>query len=212
MQSKTEAIFHYQKGEAKDEPENEAATIDSKTESEMITNGLIEEEESEVELIQINESEDISPLDVKDKIIDNEATDEMQDAPLSVYTPITEPDGYTFDDYGNFLIDTCPKLGLNGEAAALALTRWLSDPSPFTNNMQLQLKNNSILDVWKFFEKIPRYRDLAIFAQILLTNNSSEASCEREFWKQRKIVTKERNRTGQELAFTRIVFMTAGDE
>ena len=140
MQSKTEAIFHYQKGEAKDEPENEAATIYSKTESEMITNGLIEEEESEVELIQINESEDISPLDVKDKIIDNEATDEMQDAPLSVYTPITEPDGYTFDDYGNFLIDTCPKLGLNGEAAALALTRWLSDPSPFTNDMQLQLK------------------------------------------------------------------------
>lgn len=140
MQSKTEAIFHYQKGEAKDEPENEAATIDSKTESEMITNGLIEEEESEVELIQINESEDISPLDVKDKIIDNEATDEMQYTPLSVYTPITEPDGYTFDDYGNFLIDTCPKLGLNGEAAALALTRWLSDPSPFTNDMQLQLK------------------------------------------------------------------------
>ena len=43
---------------------------------------------------------------------------------------------------------------------------------------------------------------------MLLTNTASEASCEREFWKQRKILTNERNRTGHELAFARIVFMT----
>ena len=34
------------------------------------------------------------------------------------------------------------------------------------------------------------------------------ASGETEFWKQRKIVTDQRNRTGKELAFTRLVFMT----
>ena len=43
---------------------------------------------------------------------------------------------------------------------------------------------------------------------MLLTNTASEASYEREFWKQRKIVTNEKNRTGNALAFTRIVFMT----
>ena len=70
------------------------------------------------------------------------------------------------------------------------------------------MKHNSIIQVWKYFEKIDEFKDLAIVAQMLLTNTASEASCEREFWKQRKILTNERNRTGHELAFTRIVFMT----
>ena len=59
----------------------------------------------------------------------------------------------------------------------------------------------------KFLKKWTRGKKLPL-AQMLLTNTASEASCEREFWKQRKILTNERNRTGQELAFTRIVFMT----
>ena len=74
--------------------------------------------------------------------------------------------------------------------------------------MILQTKSNSILEMWRYFQKIPEFKDLAEFAQMLLTNTASEASCEREFWKQRKIVTNEKNRTGQELAFARIVFMT----
>ena len=41
---------------------------------------------------------------------------------------------------------------------------------------------------------------------MLLTNTASEAAYERDFWKQRKIVTDPRNRTGKELAFTRLVF------
>ena len=71
--------------------------------------------------------------------------------------------------------------------------------------MLLQIGSDSILEC---FEKIPEFKDLAIVAQMLLINAASGASCEREFWKQRKIVTNERNRTGHELAFTRIVFMT----
>ena len=109
---------------------------------------------------------------------------------------------------GLFLLENCPKLKLNGEAAALALSKWLSSPSVLSKNMILQTKSNSILEMWRYFQKIPEFKDLAEFAQMLLTNTASEASCEREFWKQRKIVTNEKNRTGQELAFARIVFMT----
>ena len=74
--------------------------------------------------------------------------------------------------------------------------------------MQIQISHGDILQCWKFFENIPEFRDLAKFALMLLTNTASEAACEREFWKQRKIVTDQRNRTGKELAFTRLVFMT----
>ena len=186
--------------------ENERPNSDS----ECLTDQLLEEE-SETETIEADDEEpeaEVSPVDIEERLLDTEAYEEMQDAPLDDYVPLTEPDSYTIDDFGGFLLDVCPKLGLNGEAAALALSKWLSHPSVLSRYALLQMQNNSILEVWKYFEKINEFKDLAIVAQMLLINTASEASCEREFWKQRKILTNERNRTGQELAFTRIVFMT----
>ena len=129
-----------------------------------------------------------------------------------MFDPITEPEYYSFDDYGMFLLENCEKLGLNGESASLALTQWLSYPSQLTKNMQLHAEKDGILQNWSFLKNIKEFKDLATFAQILLTNTASEAACEREFWKQRKILTNERNRTGNELAFARIVFMTIKNE
>jgi hypothetical protein len=63
-----------------------------------------------------------------------------------------------------------------------------------------------LFELWKYFEKIGELEDLAMF---LLINTASGASS--EFWKQRKILTNERNRTDRELAFTRIVFMTINE-
>lgn len=110
-----------------------------------------------------------------------------------------------------FLLENCPRLNLNGEAAAIALTKWLSNPTVLSKNMLLLAHSQNVLEMWLYFQKIEEYRDLATFAQILLTNTASEAACEREFWKQRKILTNEKNRTGQELAFARIVYMTMGE-
>ena len=52
----------------------------------------------------------------------------MSDAPFSGYAIVPEPEMYTIDDYGLFLLENCPNLNLNGEAASLALTKWLSSP------------------------------------------------------------------------------------
>ena len=131
-------------------------------ESEALTNQLLEEE-SETETLQFDEEEEISPLGIQDKIINSEVDDAMQDAPFSDYHSITRPGIYTFDDYGCFLLDVCPKIGLDGEKTSLALTKWLSEPSVLTRNMLVQINSNSILDVWKYFEKIEEYNDLALY-------------------------------------------------
>ena len=80
-------------------------------------------------------------------------------------------------------------------------------PNSFFCRKDILPKSKPLVDE-KNIGKIDEYKDLALFTQMLLTNTASEASCEREFWKQRKIVTNEKNRTGNALAFTRIVFMT----
>ena len=69
----------------------------------------------------------------------------MQDAPLNDYVPKTEPDSYTIDDFGGFLLD--------GEASALALSKRLSHPSILSNFALLQMKHNFIIQAWKYFEK-----------------------------------------------------------
>jgi hypothetical protein len=55
---------------------------------------------------------------------------------------------------------------------------------------------------------LPEFADLATIAQRFLIIPASEAGVEREFWKQRKILTNERCRTGEALAFSRLAFMT----
>lgn len=175
-------------------------------------NALVEEEESIEESIEEpNVLNEIDSIDIEGRLLNEEADEEMNDAPISNYTPLTEPEFYTIDDYGMFLLENCPRLNLNGEAAAIALTKWLSNPTVLSKNMLLIAHSQNVLEMWLYFQKIEEYRDLATFAQILLTNTASEAACEREFWKQRKILTNEKNRTGQELAFARIVYMTMGE-
>ena len=193
------------------ESENDNESEDDNI-AEAATDNLIEEE-SEEEIIEEIDGETIEEIiDFQGKLIDKEAEDEMQDAPISNYVEITEPELYTIDDYGLFLIENCPKFQLDGEKASLALSKWLSNPTALSKNMLLHLKNDGLLEVLQFFQKLEEFKDLATFARILLTNTSSEAACEREFWKQRKILTNEKNRTGQELAFTRIVFMTLDEQ
>ena len=174
--------------------------------------GHQEEEEDQEEIIEETDfREEFYAVDYEQRLIDQEADEEMTNVTYQNYAPITEPEMYTIDDYGTFLIENCPKLGLDGEKASLALTKWLSSPSTLSMNMLLHVKSQDILDLWLYFQKIDEFHDLATFAQILLTNTASEASCEREFWKQRKILTNEKNRTGHELAFARIVYMTLDD-
>ena len=187
---------------------------ENSTESEFSENKLLEEEEGEEEetLEESDLQKAIERIDVEGKIIEKEADNEMSDAQYLSYEPITEPECYSFDDYGLFLLENCKKFGLDGENASLALSQWLSSPSQLTMNMQLHAERDNIFQNWSFFKNVKEFKDLATFAQILLTNTASEAACEREFWKQRKILTNERNRTGSELAFARIVFMTIKNE
>ena len=98
------------KGDDKSEKENES-------ESKAMTDYIIEEDSESEGIDQDSEesNEYIPPLEVEDQIFETEVVNKMSNAPLSDYTPITEPDQYSIDDYGSFLLQ------LDGEAASLAL-------------------------------------------------------------------------------------------
>ena len=52
---------------------------------------------------------------------------------------------------------------------------------------------------------MPFYLKISKFALSLMRIPSSEAAEERMFWKQRKILTEQRSRTSESLAFERLV-------
>ena len=136
---------------------------------------------------------------------------EMSNAPLSGLLFMEEASPYTFQDLTQTIYEYALYSGLDGVKAAASFAQWLQYPTPFPEGTIANIMDNNILGTWKYFECIEDFRDLSLLAQRLLVIPSSEASCERMFWKQRKILTNEFSRTGKKLAFSRLVFMTQID-
>ena len=171
-----------------------------------------EEEECELYNPQTeddNDDETVLSLesDPLEDLLESETEEEMAAVRSGNYNPFLGH-CYTFDDFGTFILDKSQSMGLDGAKATIAFTKWLQYPSPLSRNIEIQIKQPPY-DCWMFLSNIAEFKDLAEFALRLLSIPSSEASVERMFWKQRKILTDERNRTGEKLAFARIVLMTA---
>ena len=99
---------------------------------------------------------------------------------------------------GLFLLENCPKLKLNGEAAALALSKWLSSPSVLSKNMILQTKSNSILEMWRYFQK-----NSWIQGSCRIRTDAFDKHCIRSILRKRILETKKNSNKWEEQDRTR---------
>ena len=171
-----------------------------------------QEKEAELEYHPSDSSSDETdsefPDDPVNDLLNSELTEEFADAPVIFHTLIEKT--YNFKGIIHQLKDIANRFGLDAEKAVVAYSKWIQTPSSLPSEMlyHLNYQNVSTYDMWNFYEKFDEFTDLAIIALRLITIPSSEASCERTFWKQRKILTDERARTGENLAFARLVIMS----
>ena len=140
--------------------------------------------------------------------LDAAVDQEMSEVRLSGTLFMEEPTRYSFDEVSQCLYEYSLYCKLDGTKVCQAFNKWLQYPTTFPESTQASIQEDDILETWKYFEHIDDFHDLAIMTQRILVIPSSEASCERMFWKQRKILTNEFSRTGKKLAFSRLVFMT----
>ena len=182
-----------------DESDDEEQTERS---SEEDVYGLIAEEE------ETDETEE--PEDPLEEIMNQEIDDEFSTVREAMDSETFLPREFCLTEIEDEIITLGEKMGFDGEKAVISYTRWMS-PNGLPRAMLVNSENESILNFWDFMEKDPDFHDLSILAKMILTNPASEAMVERMFWRQRRILTESRNRTGKSLAFSRIVLMTAED-
>ena len=168
------------------------------------------EPELEIEAVNSDSDEDKEEQYERtmDIVLDSESEEEISKVRAHnyhlEYSSLRE---LTFEDYGEFIMSHAPKFKFNGEKATRALTRWILHPESFTRNMEANITDRPY-DTWRFLEQNDEFYDIAQFALKLLSIPTSEAACERMFWKLRKIMTDERNRTSDELCFAKIALQT----
>jgi hypothetical protein len=154
------------------------------------------------------------PLDEEDEdeVSSSEQIDQQADEELAQcyynFSDCINDSQFSFDSMGDLLSRHSFFLGLKSQKVTIAYTNWLSSPTRLTRNQQNNIQNDDPMSTWTFFSMLPEFQDLAALALRFLIIPASEAGVEREFWKQRKILTNERVRTGDALAFSRLAFMT----
>ena len=89
-----------------------------------------------------------------------------------------------------------------------AFLKWIQMPPPFSKGSLEIIQNADIYKCWYYLSKLEDFKELSEIALRILCIPSSEASCEKIFWKQRKTLTDQRVRTSPALSFARIVMMT----
>ena len=175
-----------------------------------------ETEEEEVEEIYYpSESSDdecdLLEEDPLSAILETEAEEEFSQVrfdPPSFFLPHS----YVFSDIGNFLQKYSMLLGFDHEKVSLSFNRWLSPTYDFGSFTTTIIEKATVFECWDHLRLLPEFQDLAHISLMLLSVPASEAACERCFWKQRKILTDERNRTSHKLAFARLVLNINNDE
>lgn len=178
-----------------------------------------EELEESLEVSRISATEILRPfhhqhgaIDPDDESSSSDDIDEQTDAELSrVYYNFSDAindSQFDFDDLGNLLGEQAVRLNLDARKVTIAFSNWVRHPTGFTQNQLHNIQVDDPMATWSFFSLLPEYADLADLARRFLAIPASEAGVEREFWKQRKILTDERVRTGDALAFSRLAFMT----
>lgn len=114
-----------------------------------------------------------------------------------------------FDLEGQIILQVASSLGLDQDKATQAFSAWLEPTdSLLTTNMKSNIRIDDINATWKFFIKCPDFADLANIALRFLCIPASEASAERMFYKQRRIITKQRVNTSNSLQIARLTYMT----
>ena len=142
-----------------------------------------------------------------EELLESEVEEEMASVTWESFTAIL-PRSYIFDDLGMLLRNIAVCNGLNEDNVTLSFSQWFA---PLSSNTECHISNDNLFDLWNFLVKNPTFKDLSVIAQRLLIIPASEASCERMFWKQRKILCDERNRCSPKLAFSKLVLMSGDD-
>lgn len=192
------------------DPDEDGTAEDGDLFEDIILPAIIEQSQSGDDTSEADQTDD--DTDEMERLVEetlDEAVDqEMSEVRIEGPEVLEDAKKFTIDDIANYLFEVAEKWNFSPDQVVLAFSEWLMKPSQLTKAARTIIKQNKLLECWKYFEMVEEFRDLSKIAQLILATPSSEASCERLFWKQRKILTNEFNRTGKQLAFSRLVLMT----
>ena len=168
-----------------------------------------EDEEFFASFEEESESESEMTTDPFEDLLEQQATEEMSAVyQTEEFTPLLNETPFDFHDIVTLLQEKSMYYDLDNEAVVSAFFSWISFPSSLSEAIKADLSKKDTYQFWNDMLLINEMRDLALFALRLLAIPASEAACERMFWKQRKVLTDQRARTGSQLAFSRIVLMS----
>ena len=168
-----------------------------------------EEDEEFFSNFNSDEEDDESlTYDPLEELLESQAEEEMTSVYQTEHVLPLYESAFGIEEMMNFLQEKAISLNLSEERVVASFFRWIEEPSTLSKPVEALLNQKNNFEFWKDMLLIDDMKDLAVLALRLLSIPASEAACERTFWKQRKILTDQRARTGTQLAFSRIVLMS----